>query len=105
MRNPAARAAGERMLPSLFTAAALADYLSVPRSWVYDHAWEIPGRVKIGGLLRFRRDAVLAWIARLEAGASERVSPTVGSPTTRPGLSPTRRRRSFVSSACPRRGR
>jgi hypothetical protein len=38
-------------------------------SWIYDAAarGDIPGKVRLGGHLRFRREAILSWLAALEA--------------------------------------
>jgi predicted DNA-binding transcriptional regulator AlpA len=59
------------VLPALLTVPGVADYLVVKPSWVYDHSDEIPGKLKIGGQLRFRRQAIEAWLERLEAEAAE----------------------------------
>lgn len=50
-------------LPEFLKAEELADLLRVNRKTVYDAAArdEIPGVVRFGRSLRFRRDAVLAW--------------------------------------------
>jgi excisionase family DNA binding protein len=51
----------------LLTAGEVAEILSVPERWVRDASREgrIP-TVKLGRYRRFRRDAVLAWIAERE---------------------------------------
>ncbi len=41
---------------------------------MYDNSWRIPGKLKVGGLLRFRRTAVEAWLGRLEAEAADATS-------------------------------
>ncbi len=57
------------MSSRLLTAAEVASLLSVPRSWVYEQAREgrIP-TVTLGRYRRFREEAILEWVARLEAG-------------------------------------
>lgn len=52
----------------LLTVEELADYLGVPRSWIYEHARKrsihrIPG-IKLGKYWRFRLGDVLAWLDR-----------------------------------------
>jgi hypothetical protein len=49
-----------------FSPPELAEHLGVRVSWIYDNSWLIPGRVKFGRHLRFRCDAVSAWLAGLE---------------------------------------
>ncbi len=41
--------------------ADVAEILDVPPSWVYSHANQIPGLVRVGKYLRFRLCDVLAW--------------------------------------------
>jgi excisionase family DNA binding protein len=51
-------------LPEFLKAEELADLLRINRKTIYEAARrdEIPGAVRVGRLLRFRRDAVLAWM-------------------------------------------
>jgi excisionase family DNA binding protein len=53
----------------LLTAAEVARLLGVPRSWVYEQSRleRIP-TVTLGRYRRYRREAIDAWIAELEAG-------------------------------------
>jgi excisionase family DNA binding protein len=64
----------------LLTAREIAELLAVPESWVREHTrnGSLP-RVRLGRYIRYRRDAVLAWLDSLEDPASQR-RPT--SPTT-----------------------
>ena len=52
--------------PPLLTADELAEFLRLTRSAVYTMVarGELPGVVKIGRRLRFRREAVLEWLGR-----------------------------------------
>jgi excisionase family DNA binding protein len=52
---------------SLMTAAEVADLLGVPRSWVYERSRRgaIP-TVTLGRYRRYRREAIEAWVKRLE---------------------------------------
>ncbi len=54
---------------SLLTAAEVAELLGVPASWVYEQArrGRIP-TITLGRYRRFRRQAIEAWVAALEAG-------------------------------------
>jgi excisionase family DNA binding protein len=56
------------MMRSYLSGRKLAELLDVKLSWIYDAAarGDIPGKVRLGRHLRFRRDAILAWLARLE---------------------------------------
>ena len=58
------------MTGSLLTAAEVAELLGVPTSWVYQQsrAGRIP-TVTLGRYRRYRREAIEAWLARLEAPA------------------------------------
>jgi excisionase family DNA binding protein len=63
----------------LLTVEQVAELLSVPVSWVYGHTSGKGARlphVKVGRLLRFRKDAIEAWIASRTDD---------GSPGTEPG--------------------
>lgn len=44
--------------PRLLTADELAELLRVHRSWVYAHQHELPGLVRLGRYVRFRRTAI-----------------------------------------------
>jgi excisionase family DNA binding protein len=59
-----ARAATRTDLDALLTVRELAELLNVSVGWIHDRhrALAIPS-VRIGGLLRFERAAILAWIA------------------------------------------
>jgi excisionase family DNA binding protein len=52
-------------LPEFLKAEEVAELLRVNRKTVYEAASrdEIPGTVRLGRVLRFRRDAVLAWMS------------------------------------------
>jgi excisionase family DNA binding protein len=56
------------MRESLLTADQVASVLGVPRSWVYEQsrAGRIP-TVRLGRYRRYRREAIEAWLAELEA--------------------------------------
>ncbi|HEX4716922.1 MAG TPA: helix-turn-helix domain-containing protein [Thermoleophilaceae bacterium] len=58
------------MSPSLLTAGEVATLLGVPTSWVYEQSrrGRIP-TVTLGRYRRYRRDAIEAWIAEIEAPA------------------------------------
>ena len=51
-------------LPEFLKAEEVAELLRVNRKTVYEAASrdEIPGVVRVGRVIRFRRDAVLAWV-------------------------------------------
>ncbi len=53
-------------LPDFLEAEEVAALLRIDRKTVYEAAKrdEIPGVVRLGRVLRFRRDAVLAWMAQ-----------------------------------------
>ncbi len=55
------------MTDRLLTADQVAELLSVPRSWVYQQARSgaIP-HVRLGRYVRYRHEAVIAWVATLE---------------------------------------
>ncbi len=61
---------------ALLTAEEVADLLRVTTSWVYaqSRAERIP-HVRLGRYVRFRRDAIERWIARVEAGADPTALP------------------------------
>jgi len=65
------------MTTSLLTAGDVAALLGVPRSWVYEQSrrGRIP-TVNLGRYRRYRREAIEAWVAQLEAPGASRV--TVG---------------------------
>ncbi|PRP97680.1 Helix-turn-helix domain protein [Enhygromyxa salina] len=52
-------------LPEFLKAEELAELLRINRKTIYEAARrdEIPGAIRIGRVLRFRRDAVLAWMS------------------------------------------
>ena len=56
------------MTSSLLTAAEVAELLGVRTSWVYEQsrAGRIP-TVTLGRYRRYRREAIEAWLARIEA--------------------------------------
>jgi len=58
------------MSESLLTADEVATMLGVPKSWVYEQsrAGRIP-TVTLGRYRRYRREAIEAWVGRLEAPA------------------------------------
>jgi excisionase family DNA binding protein len=62
----------------LLTADEVADLLRVTRAWVYSEtrARRIP-HVRLGRYVRYRRSAVEAWVAELEAASTSQS--TVGS--------------------------
>lgn len=51
----------------LLTAADVADLLSVPTGWIYQEAraGRLPN-VRCGRYVRFRREAIEAWVERIE---------------------------------------
>jgi excisionase family DNA binding protein len=55
----------------LLTAAEIAELLAVPESWVREHTrnGSLP-RVQLGRYVRYRREAVLAWLEAQEAPAA-----------------------------------
>lgn len=59
-------------LPEVLTATEVADLLRVNRKTLYEAVQrdEVPGVVRVGRVLRFHRDAVLAWIRTGSAKAS-----------------------------------
>lgn len=59
------------MNPSLLTAEQVAALLGVPTSWVYEQSrrGRIP-TVTLGRYRRYRREAIEAWVVRLEAAGS-----------------------------------
>ncbi len=63
-------------LPEVLTADELASLLRVNRKTVYAgfKAGEIPGGKRIGGTIRFHRDAVLRWLAEGQVSRSSRGS-------------------------------
>ena len=56
--------ANPAQLPQFLKATEVAKLLRVNRTTVYEAVQrnEIPGVVRIGRLLRFRRDAIVAWM-------------------------------------------
>ncbi len=56
------------MSERLLTAAEVAELLAVPESWVREHTRDgsLP-RVQLGRYVRYRREAVLAWLESTEA--------------------------------------
>ncbi|MGI5286024.1 helix-turn-helix domain-containing protein [Nonomuraea polychroma] len=46
---------------------ALADYLDVPKSWLYGNAYQIP-HTRVGRMYRFRRTEVNAWLEAFRGG-------------------------------------
>jgi excisionase family DNA binding protein len=61
-------------VPEVLTADELAALLRVNRKTVYAgfKAGEIPGGKRIGGTIRFSRDAVLRWLAEGQVSRSSR---------------------------------
>jgi excisionase family DNA binding protein len=61
-------------LPEVLTADELARLLRINRKTVYAgfRAGDIPGGQRIGGTIRFSRDAVLRWLAEGRASPSPR---------------------------------
>ncbi len=61
------------MTGSLLTAAEVADLLGVPKSWVYEQSrrGRIP-TVTLGRYRRYRREAIEAWVAEIEANGAVR---------------------------------
>ncbi len=61
------------MTGSLLTASEVAELLGVPKSWVYEQSrsGRIP-TVTLGRYRRYRREAIEAWVAEIEAGGSAR---------------------------------
>lgn len=59
------------MSDRLLTAREVADLLSVPEGWVREHTRNdhLP-HVTLGRYKRYRREAVLAWIAEQEMGGA-----------------------------------
>ena len=55
------------MTERLLTAAEVADFLGVPKTWVYEQsrAGRIP-TVTLGRYRRYRREAIEQWLADLE---------------------------------------
>ena len=51
------------MSEQLLTAREVAELLAVPESWVREHSrnGSLP-RIQLGRYIRYRRDAVLAWV-------------------------------------------
>jgi excisionase family DNA binding protein len=64
-------AAPSRPSDPLLTADEVADLLRVTRGWVYSEtrARRIP-HVRLGRYVRYRRSAVEAWVAELEAAST-----------------------------------
>jgi excisionase family DNA binding protein len=54
----------EAVLPRLLTSRQLSELLSIPErtAWRYWHSGLMPAPLKIGSLVRFDRDEILAWI-------------------------------------------
>ncbi len=63
---PAKRPPSRSVLPDFLKAEEVAALLRIDRKTVYEAAkrHEIPGVIRLGRVLRFRRDAVLAWMAQ-----------------------------------------
>jgi len=61
------------MAGSLLTASEVAELLGAPKSWVYEQSrsGRIP-TVTLGRYRRYRREAIEAWVAEIEAGGSSR---------------------------------
>jgi excisionase family DNA binding protein len=57
-------------LPEFLKAEELAELLRLNRKTIYEAAsrGEIPGAIRVGRVLRFRRDAVLAWVFAADVG-------------------------------------
>lgn len=58
------------MTASLLTASEVAELLGVPKSWVYERSRA--GRIPTVTLGRYRREAIDAWVAEIEASGSAR---------------------------------
>jgi len=56
---------GHEGKPKLMDTGDLAEYLNVPKSWVYQHVKEIP-HFKLCGLLRFEQAKIDQWLASQE---------------------------------------
>lgn len=80
-------------LPVFLKAEEVAELLRVDRKTVYEAARrdEIPGVVRVGRILRFRRDAVLAWVS------DERPQPHVAASAKSTDYQPKPRHRSRSS--------
>ena len=61
-------------MPEVLTADELAAMLRINRKTVYAafKAGELPGGKRIGGTIRFSRDAVLRWLAEGQVSRSSR---------------------------------
>ena len=46
-------------MPKFLSVGEVANLLGVSEKWVYSHQKEIPGRIKIAGLIRFNQDILL----------------------------------------------
>jgi excisionase family DNA binding protein len=71
-RSNGIKRGSEGQSTSLMTASEVAALLGVPATWVYEQAraGQIP-TVPLGRYRRFRREAIEAWIERLEAAGEE----------------------------------
>ena len=78
------------MTGSLLTAGEVAELLGVPKTWVYEQSRRerIP-TVTLGRYRRYRRDAIEAWLERIEGGSVDR-----------PHLAAERARGSTSAGAC-----
>jgi excisionase family DNA binding protein len=72
------------MSERLLNAAEVAEFLAVPESWVREHTrrGSMP-RIHLGRYIRYRRDAVLAWIDSLESSGGRGSSVRARSPRVR----------------------
>ncbi len=66
------RPPGPEDLQDLLTLEEVAAWLRVPRSWIYERTrkGQIP-HLKLGKYLRFRRNALTAWLANQEGVGRE----------------------------------
>ena len=55
-----------RDLPEFLKTAEVAELLRIDRKTIYEAVRrdEIPGAIRVGRVLRFRRDAVLSWLSQ-----------------------------------------
>jgi excisionase family DNA binding protein len=66
------------MADRLFTAADVAELLSVPVSWVREHtrSGRIP-HVQLGHYVRYRQESVVSWVAEQEMSEFRRHRPQI----------------------------
>ena len=71
--------------PGLMTLDELCAYISVNKSWVYQHIRDIP-HFKLCGLLRFKQDEIDEWLASKQVKASDKGSKRVDKHLSRKGV-------------------